>query len=286
MKKRLYLSLITLLFIVALVMIGCNTVKEPAVVTTEAVIQEVVVTPTQKIDVESIESVNDIKTVTFEESDINFGDGQTFSMAVGDVNNDGLADICIANYKAESTVWFATQTGYTQSENVLSSPQQGAHGVALDDLDSDGDLDVFVANNNSSNAIYMNDGTGIFIKSDQSIGSETDYSVAVELADIDSDGDLDALISNYENSDQLWLNDGAGTFTLQDSEIGTISAYTSVFCDVDGDGDEDIYVSNIEEFDKILINDGAGNIKKIARHWGQTLHGDFQRFAILMQMVI
>jgi hypothetical protein len=57
--------------------------------------------------------------------------------------------------------------------------------VALGDVDGDGDLDVFVANNGQANRVWVNDGSGGFSDSGQSLGSSFSYGVA--LGDVDGD---------------------------------------------------------------------------------------------------
>ena len=66
-----------------------------------------------------------------------------------------------------------------------------SYGLSLGDLDGDGDMDAFEANINSQpNKIWLNDGTGMFTDSGQTLGSQSSYCVA--LGDLDGDGDLDA----------------------------------------------------------------------------------------------
>ena len=69
-----------------------------------------------------------------------------------------------------------------------------SHGVSLGDVDGDGDLDAFVANSRTGNRVWVNDGSGIFTDSGQSLGDH--YSHGVTLGDVDGDGDLDAFVAN------------------------------------------------------------------------------------------
>ncbi len=99
--------------------------------------------------------------------------------------------------------------------------------VKLGDLDCDGDLDAAVANPSrpiyQKNEIWLNDGTGIFSKKMQQLGSSSD----LKLFDIDQDGDLDLFenesfahrrMNNYYQSPiRTWLNDGEANFTLSDN---------------------------------------------------------------------
>ena len=68
--------------------------------------------------------------------------------------------------------------------------------VALGDVDGDGDLDAFVANSNQANRVWLNDGSGTFTDSGQSLGDSSSWAVA--LGDLDGDGDLDAFVGELD----------------------------------------------------------------------------------------
>lgn len=105
--------------------------------------------------------------------------------------------------------------------------------VQLGDLDGDGDFDAAVANPTSfiqgdmifqKNEIWLNDGTGIFSKSKQKLGSSS----KLTLFDIDRDGDLDLIedgvnafrgpSGSFDRSPiRIWLNDGKANFTATDN---------------------------------------------------------------------
>ena len=54
--------------------------------------------------------------------------------------------------------------------------------------------------------MWINDGSGTFTDSGQSLGS-SDFA-DVELGDMDDDGDPDALIANWQQGNTVWINDG------------------------------------------------------------------------------
>jgi hypothetical protein len=64
---------------------------------------------------------------------------------------------------------------------------------ALGDVDGDGDLDALVANYEQANRVWLNNGSGTFSDSGQSLGSSK--SVGAALGDVDGDGDLDAFVA-------------------------------------------------------------------------------------------
>ena len=90
----------------------------------------------------------------------------------------------------------------------------------MGDLDGDGDLDAFVAQRSAqANKVWLNDGSGNFSDSGQSLGNSDSQGVA--LGDVDGDGDLDAFVGELRgDANKVWLNDGSGSFHRQRPEPG------------------------------------------------------------------
>jgi hypothetical protein len=136
--------------------------------------------------------------------------------------------------------------------------------AALGDLDGDGDLDAIVANTSdfvegdASNQVWLNDGSGTFINSGQSLGSTN--TLGIDLADFDGDGDLDAFVSGqYRNEpNTVWLNDSSGTFFDSGQSLGGSFSVGVSLGDLDGDGDIDVFVANNTDPSTVLLNDGSG----------------------------
>ena len=86
--------------------------------------------------------------------------------------------------------------------------------VALGDVDGDNDLDAFVVNDRQANKIWLNNGTGIFSDSGQSLDVSVNSKISrdVALKDLDGDGDYDAFVVN-DGEDKVWLNNGTGVFS-------------------------------------------------------------------------
>ena len=70
--------------------------------------------------------------------------------------------------------------------------------------------DIYVANQNGANALYINDGSGVFTDIAAAAGVENIEGVAKGIAfgDIDNDGDLDIYLSNFGQSNVLYINEG------------------------------------------------------------------------------
>lgn len=149
----------------------------------------------------------------FSDSGQQLGSSDTYAVALGDLDGDGDLDAFTGNLNGEpNRVWLNDGSGgFSDSGQSLGSNASWA--VALGDLDGDGDLDAFVGNVSfglnaaPGNTVWLNDGSGHFQDSGQSLGSGDSW--AVSLGDVDSDGDLDAFAGNsdrLQQANKLWLN--------------------------------------------------------------------------------
>jgi hypothetical protein len=155
----------------------------------------------------------------FVDSYPSLGSGRSTAVALRDLDGDGDLDAFVANYEDQpNEVWLNDGSGlFTDSGQRLGDAS--SWDVALGDVDGDGDLDAFVANANvygdyvEPSRVWLNDGTGVFTATAQSLGEAASLSVA--LGDLDGDGDLDALAANSDldlyytsqgHPNQVWLN--------------------------------------------------------------------------------
>jgi hypothetical protein len=117
---------------------------------------------------------------------------------------------------------------------------------------------MIAGNYGQANSVYVNDGTGTFTDSGQSLGSYRTTSIA--LGDIDSDQDLDLVVGNDNGeANRVYLNDGSGTFTDSGQSLGSYHTSSIALGDVDGDGDLDLIAGNRNnQADRVYLNDGNG----------------------------
>lgn len=123
----------------------------------------------------------------------------------GDFDQDGLNDLVTAGPDGIH-LWINAGVEFHEGQSI----DVDVNFLQTADLDGDGDLDFVVARNGANRA-FLNDGTGNFSITDQSLGEAQSNHLA--LGDLDLDGDTDVMFANgLGEANTVWLNDGSGQF--------------------------------------------------------------------------
>ena len=199
-------------------------------------------------------------------------------LAVGDVDNDGLEDLFVAQPQGLPNRLYRNRGDGTFEDisqaariDILDRTSMGLFG----DIDGDGDQDLFVVIQNWKVVLLLNDGKGSFEPAPASLERTDEVKgtlSSASLADYDNDGDLDLYVTCYRRVDApgedtalalpypyhdatngspnvLFRNEGDGTFedvtTSSGLQVGNDRfSFSSSWGDLNNDGWLDLYVAN------------------------------------------
>ena len=214
------------------------------------------------------------------------GTNNTYAIALGDVDGDNDLDLVSANGSAQANLVFVNDGSGAFSNSGQSLGNFDTRAITLGDVDGDGDLDIvtgnaFTGSTVVANRIYLNDGSGVFSDSGQTLGNDFTYSVV--LGDLNGDGDLD-LVTGNSSADLVYFNNGTGTFT--DSAVNSLlndTGTTSSLAlgDLDGDGDLDLVKGVNSGASRIYFNQNNSGIFSEST---QTLNTGLTKSVILVDL--
>jgi hypothetical protein len=233
---------------------------------------------------------------------------KALGVVVGDLDDDGIVDIVIANDTQPNYVFRGKGDGTFEEVGVRSGIAFSEGGVAragmgvdLSDFDGNGRLDLVIGNfSNEMVGLYRNEGHALFV--DASPGSGVGRATLATLAfgcaflDVDLDGREDLVVADghiepdiervqarvtYAEPPHLFLNVGSGKMVEITKDVGDAFAAPQVARgvatgDLDGDGDLDIVFTQNGGAARVFRNDLLQ-----PRHWLRVaLRGTAPRDAI------
>jgi hypothetical protein len=188
-----------------------------------------------------------------------------FSVAVGDFNQDGNADLATANLSSNVTILLGNGSGGFSQAGSPVGVGNSPHSVAVGDFNLDGKADLATANAASHNVtILLGNGSGGFSQAGSPVGvGDSPRSVAVE--DFNQDGKADLATANQiSNNVTILLGNGSGGFSQAGSPVGVGSFPRSLATgDFNLDGKADLAVANgLSDNVTILLGNGSGGFSQ------------------------
>ncbi|MEN0048578.1 MAG: VCBS repeat-containing protein [Bacteroidota bacterium] len=187
------------------------------------------------------------------------------SLAVSDVNGDGLEDVFVGSAVMEvASLYLQDQAGNFTASNLELWQKDKRHedlDAAFFDADNDGDLDLYVVSGGNEflkdspsyqDRLYLNDGNGNFSKRNDLLPEIRISGSKVRPMDFDQDGDLDLFVGGRhtpwkypEPTSSLLLKNEGGKFIDATAElapdlksIGMVN--DAAWMDSDQDGWQDL----------------------------------------------
>jgi enediyne biosynthesis protein E4 len=223
-------------------------------------------------------------------------------VAIGDVNNDGLADLYFCGNTVENKLYL--NKGDFEFDDITTSSKVAGKGgwktgVTMADVNADGYLDIYVCYSgleiyDRSNQLFINNGNNSegkisFSEKAKEFGLDAPgtYSTQSYFFDYDRDGDLDMFLLNhgvdYHSSfanaiqkknerhpqfgNRLYRNDD-GYFNDVSDMAGISGGWlnyglSASISDFNGDDFPDLYVGNdFDECDFFYLNNGNGTFRE------------------------
>ncbi len=195
-------------------------------------------------------------------------------MDAADVNNDGLIDFFVGGAAGQAGELYLQQLNGKFHKQIINPFEKDAGfedlGILFFDVDNDADQDLYVVSGGTEfsensemyqDRLYINDGLGNFIKSENVLPKMYISGQVVKVNDVDNDGDLDLFVGGRVVADKypfspksyLLINEN-GVFKPKSlsnefTEMGLIT--DAIFTDYDNDGDKDLIT--VGEWTKIQV---------------------------------
>ncbi|CAE7746849.1 unnamed protein product [Symbiodinium necroappetens] len=205
-------------------------------------------------------------SMLFPQSNPTSGVGITpFSVAIGDLNNDGVPDLAVANQSTNDvSVLLGNGDGSFQAKQRFSIGT-GSFFVVIGNLNDDEIPDLVVANAFSSDvSVLLGIGDGSF-QNEQRYHTGN-FSTSVAIGDLDGDGIPDLAVANRNSDDvSILLGIGDGTFQSEQRYAAGDGAFSVAMDDLNGDGVLDLAVANflLSSTDvSVLLGNGDGSFQK------------------------
>lgn len=214
---------------------------------------------------------------------------KSMGSAWADVDNDGDFDLVVVNYESGNQLFINDNGIFTeQVDSEIASELVNSFSAVFADVDNDGAVDLFISNSYNdthfTNSLYLNDGSGNFIKDTiSSLSNHQGWTYSAAFGDYDYNGWLDIILANNHDDNQvnaLFRNTGSGNNWIKIRCFGTESNHSAIGAVVKVtaviDGKQVIQTRKIEASsgycsqNSLTTHFGLGNatnIEEVKIHW-------------------
>ncbi len=196
------------------------------------------------------------------------------SIAIGDMNGDGVQDIVVGNDGAGTIQVLLGKGDGTFRSPVRSSSFQAITSLQLGDFNRDGKLDVVYGLE-----IQLGNGDGT-LQAPVAIGSG-DCCAGLAVADMNGDGKLDLVTAGPDAGHaSIWLGNGDATFAKPVSYLAQAGTKSVAMADFNGDGRPDIVVTNqTSNSVSVFLANSNGSFQGTAQYGDSTVGAASATFA-------
>jgi enediyne biosynthesis protein E4 len=141
--------------------------------------------------------------------------GKGLALVIGDVDQDGDADVFVANDSTANHLWLNEGAGRLRETAMMAGvalsemgSEQAGMGADMSDVDGDGRLDLAVTNfQGETTSIALQGEGGVFQEVSDAVGvgetARARLKFGIDFFDADNDGDEDLLVANGHIEDNI-----------------------------------------------------------------------------------
>ncbi|GAB4196978.1 MAG: hypothetical protein OHK0022_14910 [Roseiflexaceae bacterium] len=203
---------------------------------------------------QAAEQMQDFTPVLIEE-----GGSSNRSLALADLNADGMLDIIFGNHVRESQVFLTNRNGKLQKPLTITGSGNRTNAIVAGDINNDGLIDVLLGGLRTQIDVYPGKGDGTFANKQTISETYSSNIMSMALGDLNGDKNLDLVVGNAFQQSDVLIGRGDGTFRSPVPLYEANNSTTSVgLGDFNQDGALDVILGNLSQPTQLFLGKGSG----------------------------